>query len=71
MQYTVIHTKELNSSLLTQSDQLAVTRAVQVKEATLLSLKEVTAQKEVPATPPPAKRKRNEASSLENGAVES
>jgi len=55
---------------LYKSDQLAVTRAVQVKEATLLSLKEVTAQKEVPATPPPAKRKRNEASSLENGAVE-
>ncbi|KAL5263077.1 hypothetical protein ACHWQZ_G008472 [Mnemiopsis leidyi] len=54
---------------LYKSDQLKLSRAGEVKEAAKESLKDVLAQKEALAvsSPPPAKRKRNESSSFENG----
>lgn len=48
---------------------MKLSRAGEVKEAAKESLKDVLAQKEALAvsSPPPAKRKRNESSSFENG----
>jgi len=52
---------------LYKSDQLKLSRAGEVKEAAKDSLKDVIAKKEAASTPKPAKRKRNDSSSIENG----